>query len=42
MTKSVYERVLGSDFELLAPELRAYFSGGHGVGVGRGVFEVAG
>jgi hypothetical protein len=42
MTQSVYERVLGSDFELLAPELRAYFSGGHGVGVGSGVFEVAG
>jgi hypothetical protein len=27
---------------LLAPELRAYFSGGHGVGEGSGVFEVAG
>ncbi len=42
MTQSVYERVLGSDFDELAPELRAYFSGSHGVGVGRGVFEVAG
>lgn len=42
MTQSVYERVLGSDFELLAPELRAYFSGGHGVGKGTGVFEIAG
>lgn len=40
--QSVYERVLGSDFDLLAPELRPYFSGGHGVGVGRGVFELAG
>jgi hypothetical protein len=42
MTQSVYERVLGSDFDLLAPELRAYFSGGHGVGIGGGVFDVAG
>jgi hypothetical protein len=42
MTQSVYERVLGSDFELLAPELRAYFSGGHGVGMGTGIFEIAG
>lgn len=42
MTQSVYERVLGSEFDLLAPEWRAYFSGGHGVGVGRGVFDVAG
>lgn len=42
MTDSVYERVLGSDIDLLAPELRAYFSGGHGIGVGTGVFEVAG
>jgi hypothetical protein len=42
MTDSVYERVLGSDIDLLAPELRRYFSGGHGVGVGNGVFEVAG
>jgi hypothetical protein len=42
MTDSVYERVLGSDIGLLAPELRRYFSGGHGVGVGNGVFEVAG
>lgn len=42
MSPSVYERVLGPDIELLAPELCAYFSGGHGVGVGSGVFEVAG
>jgi hypothetical protein len=42
MTQSVYEQVLGPDFDLLAPELRAYFSGGDRVGVGRGVFEVAG
>jgi hypothetical protein len=42
MTGSVYERVLGSDLERLAPELRAYFAGGHGVGSGSGVFDVAG
>jgi hypothetical protein len=42
MTESVYERMLGADIELLAPELRAYFSGGHGIGVGKGVFDVAG
>ena len=42
MTESVYERVLGADIDRLAPELRAYFSGTHGVGVGSGVFEVAG
>ena len=42
MTDSVYERVQGFDIELLVPELRGYFSGGHGVGVGNGVFEVAG
>jgi hypothetical protein len=42
MTDSVYERVLGSQFDSLAPELRNYFSGGHGVGLGSGVFEVAG
>ena len=42
MTQSVYERVLGPDIELLAPELRAYFSGDHGVGVGIGVFDIAG
>jgi hypothetical protein len=42
MTGSVYERVLGSDLEQLAPELRAYFSGGQRVGTGSGVFDVAG
>jgi hypothetical protein len=42
MTDSVYQRVLGGQIESLAPELRAYFSGSHGVGVGTGVFEVAG
>jgi hypothetical protein len=42
MTDSVYQRVLGGQIKSLAPELRAYFSGRHGVGVGTGVFEVAG
>jgi hypothetical protein len=42
MTDSVYEQVLGSEIDQLLPELRRYFSGGHGVGVGRGVFDVAG
>ena len=42
MTDSVYQRVLGSDIERLNPALRTYFSGNHGVGVGSGVFEVAG
>jgi Domain of unknown function (DUF4166) len=42
MTDSVYQRVLGSDIERLVPELRGYFSGTHGIGVGNGVFEVAG
>jgi Domain of unknown function (DUF4166) len=42
MTDSVYQRVLGSDIERLSPALRIYFSGNHGVGVGSGVFEVAG
>jgi hypothetical protein len=42
MTDSVYQRVLGSEIESLAPELRAYFTGNHGVGLGSGVFEVAG
>jgi hypothetical protein len=42
MTDSVYQRVLGSDIERLNPALRTYFSGNHGVGVGTGVFEVAG
>jgi hypothetical protein len=42
MTGSVYERVLGLDLDRLSPELRNYFAGDHGVGVGSGVFEVAG
>jgi hypothetical protein len=42
MTDSVYQRVLGREIESLVPELRPYFSGSPGVGVGRGVFEVAG
>jgi hypothetical protein len=42
MTGSVYERVLGADIDLLAPELRRYFIGGHDVGVGKGVFDIAG
>jgi hypothetical protein len=42
VTDSVYERVLGDNIDRLAPELRAYFSGTRGVGVGSGVFEVAG
>ena len=42
MTDSVYRRVLGRDLAGLKPELRRYFSGHDGVGVGRGVFEVAG
>lgn len=42
MTDSVYQRVLGSELAGLKPELQSYF-GGHGrIGVGRGVFEVAG
>ena len=42
MTDSVYQRVLGGQIESLAPELRTYFSGSAGVGVGAGVFDVAG
>jgi hypothetical protein len=42
MTDSVYQRVLGAGIEQLAPELRPYFSGHAGVGVGIGVFEIAG
>jgi hypothetical protein len=42
MSDSVYRRVLGAELDLLHPDLRTYFDGGHGVGVGRGVFEVAG
>lgn len=42
MTDSVYQRVLGPELSGLTPELRSYFSGHPGVGVGRGVFDVAG
>jgi hypothetical protein len=42
MTDSVYQRVLGSDVEQLGPELRTYFGDGARVGIGSGVFEVAG
>jgi hypothetical protein len=42
MTGSVYEKVLGPDIDLLAPDLRRYFTGGHDVGVGNGVFDIAG
>jgi len=44
MTDSVYERVLGSEFESLAPQLRPYFAGdaARRPGFGTGVFEVAG
>jgi hypothetical protein len=39
---SVYERILGTELDALKPELQVYFSGHPGVGVGSGVFEVAG
>jgi Domain of unknown function (DUF4166) len=42
VTESVYQRVLGDRFGQLAPQLMTYFSGGHGTGVGAGVFDVAG
>lgn len=42
MTDSVYRRVLGAELDELAPELRPYFDGGQRVGVGSGVFDVAG
>jgi hypothetical protein len=42
MTDSVYQRVLGTELAGLKPELQSYFSGHRGVGVGHGVFEVAG
>jgi hypothetical protein len=42
MSDSVYQRVLGSEIDRLAPELRAYFTGGHAVGTGSGVFDIAG
>ncbi len=44
MAFSVYQRVLGSRFTELAPELRSYFGevDVHAVGVGSGVFDVAG
>jgi hypothetical protein len=38
----VYQRVLGEHIQQLAPELQPYFSGHPGVGVGSGVFEIAG
>jgi len=41
MTDSVYQRVLGSGIDKLQPELHNYFRG-RGVGVGSGVFEIAG
>ena len=41
MTDSVYQRVLGPEFDNLRPELQVYFRGG-GVGVGTGVFKSAG
>ena len=41
MTDSVYQRVLGLEFGNLRAELQDYFRAG-GVGVGVGVFEVAG
>ncbi|CAO1653916.1 DUF4166 domain-containing protein [Salinibacterium sp. NYA9b] len=42
MSESVYRRVLGAELDELAPELRPYFDGGSRVGVGSGVFDVAG
>ncbi|WP_246837263.1 DUF4166 domain-containing protein [Salinibacterium sp. UTAS2018] len=42
VSASVYRRVLGAELDELAPELRPYFDGGQRVGVGSGVFEVAG
>jgi len=44
MGQSVYQRVLGSDFEKLSPQLRPYFTGDSAgrPGLGSGVFTVAG
>lgn len=42
MSTSVYQRVTDLDIDSLVPELRTYFAGGHEIGVGSGVFEVAG
>ncbi|WP_307784360.1 DUF4166 domain-containing protein [Salinibacterium sp. SWN139] len=42
VSESVYRRVLGAELDELAPELRPYFDGGQRVGVGSGVFDVAG
>jgi hypothetical protein len=44
MTDSVYQRVLGSEFEKLGDNLRPYFGGdpNGGPGIGSGTFEVAG
>ncbi|HEX4057361.1 MAG TPA: DUF4166 domain-containing protein [Galbitalea sp.] len=40
--QSVYQRVLGKTINELRPELRTYFAGGAKVGIGSGIFEVAG
>jgi hypothetical protein len=42
VTDSVYQRVLGSEIDTLLPELQTYFTGHGGIGIGQGVFEVAG
>ncbi len=42
MTDSVYQRVLGSELAGLTPQLQTYFSAHPGVGVGHGVFDIAG
>jgi hypothetical protein len=42
VTDSVYQRVLGSELKGLAAELQTYFAGHGGIGIGQGVFEVAG
>lgn len=38
----MYQRVLGSELDGLLPELQTYFAGHGGIGIGRGVFEIAG
>ena len=42
MSTSVYQRVTDLDIDSLVPELRTYFVGGREIGVGTGVFDVAG
>jgi hypothetical protein len=42
MSTSVYQRVTDLDIDSLVPELRTYFTGSREIGVGTGVFEVAG